>query len=127
MEKYSQIENRELGFFEYRIPIYAQVFNTPVCMQHPFKPWWDRVEPLRWDSTLRAVGILISDYIIYRNLLLPRGARIFHPYHDVFPVARSLWLRALRFVLTTKFQRIFGRISVHEELVGADLEHQVTH
>ncbi len=127
MEKYSQIENRELGFFEYRIPIYAQVFDTPLCMQHPFTPWWDRVEPMRWDSILRAVGIPISEYTIYKNLLLRRGARIFHPYHDVFPVAKFLWLRALRFVLITKFKRIFNRIPVQEELVGANLDHPVTH
>ena len=40
MEKYSRVEQPELGFIEYRVPMYAQIFQTPFCTEHPFKAWW---------------------------------------------------------------------------------------
>lgn len=40
LERYSHVENAELGFLEYKIPMYAQLFGHRFFTDHPFNPWW---------------------------------------------------------------------------------------
>jgi hypothetical protein len=95
LERFAGIERPDLGFLEYRLPIYAQVFGTPICREHPFRPWWGAVEPRSPDHTLRARPDEISAWTILRNLRDPRGARVFHPYWRRTPRGVVGWTRAL--------------------------------
>ncbi len=109
LERFSAIERPELGFLEYRLPIYAQIFGTPICTEHPFKPWWGAVEPYsRW-STLRARPDEISPLTIFMNLLRKDGARVFHPYWHRAPVGpagfASAFAGALRRSLAGRMSR----------------------
>jgi hypothetical protein len=92
---YSKIEQPELGFIEYRVPIYAQIFQIDVCRNHPFKYWGAAKKPI--EKVLRAgkkndPGIPLT--IVLRNLINLKGARVFHPYYEIFPVNifQGFWL-----------------------------------
>ena len=112
LEQYANIKEPELGFLEYRIPIYAQIFGTPFCENHSFNAWWVDVDPIFWakNPLKRAWNSLylrfnpnplnpakreISLIPIYRHLTSRMGARIFHPYEQIFPVAKQQWLGSL--------------------------------
>lgn len=112
LEKYSRVDESELGFLEYRIPIYAQIFDISFCENHSFNAWWVDVDPAFWakNFVLRAwISINlklnpnplnpakrgISLIPIFCRLNTRKGARIFHPYEDIFPMTKQQWLRAL--------------------------------
>jgi len=95
LEKFSHIQRPELGFMEYRVPIYAQIFGTPFCTDHRFTPWWGAVEPYKKNSTLRARPWPISKLTILRNLFNPKGSRVFHPYFGPTPSGLLGWGRAV--------------------------------
>lgn len=118
LEKYSNVEQPELGFIEYRIPMYAQIFNTSFCNDHPYEGWWVDVDPifkvknpfmrlinafsLRLNpNPLNPAKREISLIPIYYHLNHLKGARIFHPYEQIFPLARTQRLKAL----LNEFQR----------------------
>ncbi len=92
--RFCEIERPELGFLEYRLPIYAQIFGTRLCTEHPFRPWWGAVEPYDPDHTLRARPVEISALTIWRELQDPDGARVFHPYWRRTPKGLVGWARA---------------------------------
>jgi hypothetical protein len=94
LARFSQIARPELGFLEYRLPAYAQVFGAPFCTDHPYQPWWGAVERFDERHTLRARPVAISLCTILRNLLHPRGARLFHPYFGATPDGLAGWARA---------------------------------
>jgi hypothetical protein len=112
LEPYAQIEQPELGFLEYRIPIYAQIFGIPFCENHPFQAWWVDADPLFHANNLfqRTSNSLnrrfnpnplnptrtdISLIPIWRHLNTQTGARIFHPYQHIFPMKRQHWPSSL--------------------------------
>lgn len=112
LDQYSTVEQPELGFIEYRIPIYAQIFGSSFCENHPFQAWWVDVDPIFWVKSpiQRAINSLslrlnpnplnpakreISLIPIARHLSMPGGARIFHPYENLFPLQEGQWLGAL--------------------------------
>ena len=112
LEQYSYVAEPELGFLEYRIPMYAQIFGTPFCQDHPFDAWWVDVDPVfreqnplkrAWNSVslklnpnpLNPAKREISLIPIYRHLSTGKGARIFHPYEQVFPLQKQQWFTAL--------------------------------
>lgn len=112
LEPYSQIEQPELGFLEYRIPIYAQIFGIPFCENHPFQAWWVDADPLFHANNLfqRTSNLVnrrlnpnplnptrtdISLIPIWRHLNTQTGARIFHPYQQIFPMKKQHWPGAL--------------------------------
>jgi len=94
LTRYSRVEQPELGFLEYRVPIYAQIFGTPFCTEHPFEPWWDNIDPFREDLVLNAAPRRISRRTILRHLINPKGARVFHPYSRISPIGKVQWARA---------------------------------
>jgi len=97
LERFSEIERPELGFLEYRLPIYARAFGIPICTDHPFRPWWaadDRYH-FRLNSTLRGRASEIWAPVIRMNLMRKDGARVFHPYWRPAPIGFWRWTLAL--------------------------------
>ncbi|XGV94357.1 MAG: hypothetical protein ACAF41_00370 (plasmid) [Leptolyngbya sp. BL-A-14] len=112
LEQYSKVEEPELGFLEYRIPIYAQIFGTPFCKDHSFHAWWVDADPVFWakNPVRRAWNSLrlrlnpnplnpakreISLIPIYCHLSTEMGARIFHPYEQLFPMTKQQFVGSL--------------------------------
>ena len=95
LERFALIDRPELGFLEYRLPIYAQVFGTPFCTEHPFRPWWGAVEEYSRNHTLRARPREIWAPTILANLARRDGARVFHPYWERAPRGCWGWTKAL--------------------------------
>jgi hypothetical protein len=89
LSRYGEIEIPELGFLEYRVPVYAQVFGTPLVPDTCFRPWWAE-EPATahvnrsaklmhaWKSQVRLPMMLLEAH-------RPGGRRVFHPYREVYP------------------------------------------
>jgi hypothetical protein len=93
LEKYASVEQPELGFLEYRVPIYAQIFETPFCVDHPFQIAGSGDSTTsKNEETLNAKRFDISLITIFKHLIDRNGARVFHPYRKVFPLKRSQWL-----------------------------------
>jgi len=118
LEVYSQIDQPELGFLEYRIPMYAQIFGIPFCENHSYNAWWIDVDPLFQSTNIfqRAINLIhirlnpnilnptgkdVSLIQIFKHLNTKKGSRIFHPYQHIFPIKRKMWLWAL----ISSFQR----------------------
>ncbi|WP_407278608.1 hypothetical protein U5817_20395 [Aromatoleum evansii] len=90
LERYAGIHNPDLGFLEYKIPIYAQIFGVPFCTAHPYNPWWGD-DPSTRDAPLlaRALNSETRDVplrSILTHLALPWGSRIFHPVFREYPL-----------------------------------------
>jgi hypothetical protein len=98
LDRFCEIERPDLGFLEYRLPVYARVFGTPVCAEHPYDPWLAALERYSLGSTLRAVPQEIFTPTIIANLLRADGARVFHPYYHRAPDG---WLRSAAALLST--------------------------
>jgi hypothetical protein len=109
---FSAIERPELGFLEYRLPIYAQAFGIPFCTEHPFRPWWGAVEKYHWAHTLRARPREIWAPTILWNLLREDGARVFHPYWAPAPRGVAGWTRTL---LASLVRPLTTRLKMHWE------------
>ena len=91
LDKYAQMPDAELGFLEYKLPIYAQIFGIPFCTAHPYKPWWaddpaTRSLPLR-AKILNADVYQVPLRMVFIHLLSRSGARIFHPYFRTYPLS----------------------------------------
>jgi len=112
LERYSTVEQPELGFLEYRIPMYAQIFDISFCDNHPFHAWWVDADPLFQAKnplkrglnaihrrlnphTLNPTRSDISLIPIYRHINTRTGARIFHPYQQMYPMKGHQCLGAL--------------------------------
>lgn len=102
LEKYATIASPDLGYLEYKVPMYAQIFGTPFCTAHSVPVWWDK--PIfawhprrRWnpfppfwmippaERALNAAKREIPVAEIQRQLRLPNGARLFHPVYGIVP------------------------------------------
>jgi hypothetical protein len=127
LEAYSQIDRPELGFIEYRIPIYAQILGIPVCEDHPFAAWWVDNDPTFYNKNMwqRTRDLLdrrfnphplnptrsdISLIAIHRQLNMPTGTRMFHPYQYLFPFTRTQWLGALIYEFKRDLEWLFNKI-----------------
>lgn len=112
LAQYSNVSEPELGFLEYRIPMYAQIFGTPFCENHPFQAWWVDTDPVfrAKNPVKKAIDSLslrlnpnplnpakreISLIPISRHLSTQNGARIFHPYNQIFPMKKQQFFGAL--------------------------------
>ncbi|MEM7202867.1 MAG: hypothetical protein AAF628_21595 [Planctomycetota bacterium] len=94
LDRFAEIERPELGFLEYRIPIYAEAFGVPFCTDHPFQAWWG-TQPYSVWSTLRARPREIWAPTIFANVRRRDGARVFHPYWRRTPRGLFGWAWAL--------------------------------
>jgi hypothetical protein len=140
LERYATIEQPELGFIEYRIPIYAQIFGISICEHHPFEVWWKDVDPTyrAKDLTQRVINRFnlkfnphslhntsdprysnISLMPIFKHLNMRNGDRIFHPHQYLFPLTKRQWLGAsiaeLKRDLDWVSQKILRSHSQHQE------------
>ena len=93
MDRYSEIPKPELGFLEYKIPTYAKIFGTPLCINHPHQPWWGdapnaNAAPLL-ARVLNAENHYVPLRIIEAHRLWPWGRRIFHPVLNLYPLSQS--------------------------------------
>jgi hypothetical protein len=87
LEQYKTIPKPDLGFLEYKIPIYAQAWGFDFCRQHPFQPAWlgeTRFWRLQqhWRS-IHAQKQPVSRASLMLNMMF--GKRVFHPYVDDYP------------------------------------------
>jgi len=89
LERYGAIAEPELGFLEYKVPVYAQVFGTPLVGDTCFRPLWPE-EP--GAATTRSARTLLHAWpsalpsrVVLAEAVRPGGRRVFHPYHGVFP------------------------------------------
>lgn len=79
-ERYLTVENKEIGFLEYNIPIYAEIFHIP---------FYQKEFGVRWGGDfvshpLNARAQEVSKEYILSYLKDPKGWRIFHPYFKMW-------------------------------------------
>jgi hypothetical protein len=89
MSAYAAIDEPELGFLEYKIPVYAQAFGVPLVPDTLFRPWWPE-EPAtsratRTQSLVHAWRTPVRLPVMLYESKRPGGRRLFHPYHGVYP------------------------------------------
>ena len=109
LDPYSRVPNPELGFLEYKIPIYAQIFGLPFCIDHPHNPWWGD-DPSTKDAPLlaRALNSETKEVplrSILAHLALPAGPRIFHPVFLEYPLDTGKRLKRLALELRDEVLR----------------------
>jgi hypothetical protein len=90
LERYAYVEERELGFLEYRIPIYGHIFGIDFSDANRFHTWWAS-DPTTRNAPERERLINAGMYEISREAVLGElrqrdGTRLFHPFREVFPV-----------------------------------------
>ncbi len=83
-EKYLTVEHKELGFLEYKLPTYARIFGIP---------FFERDFGVQWlDVDNGKTGAINADHFdipagnIHRELMKPKGRRMFHPYYKSWPL-----------------------------------------
>jgi len=67
---------------EYKIPIYAKIFNIPFYKKDLGTFWWERQK----DLPINALPKEIKKSFIDKELKKTSGWRIFHPYYKIWPV-----------------------------------------
>ncbi|MBA4320186.1 MAG: hypothetical protein C0412_17445, partial [Flavobacterium sp.] len=78
-KKYLRVKNKEVGMLEYKIPIYAKIFNISFFKKN-IGVWWFSDEP----KPLNARSKEISKDYIQQELAKKNGWRIFHPYYKIW-------------------------------------------
>jgi len=114
LDRYSDIEKPEIGFLEYKLPIYGQIFGTRFCEGHPYRPCWPDPgsrPPSDRDQILNAKGRGTSLALVARELLDRGGARIFHPFYGRYPLSVRQWVSVLTERLS---QKLTGRWSLRK-------------
>ncbi len=89
LARYAGIDEPELGFLEYKVPTYAQVFSIPLVPDTCFRPWWPE-EPGtsgvgRTATLVHAWATPVKLPVMLYESLRPGGRRVFHPYHGIYP------------------------------------------
>jgi hypothetical protein len=99
LDPFSRIEAPELGWIEYRVPTYANLFGVPLRRLERFDGWWhsapDARRTPRRERVLVATGSIpsIPMRTVRYHLRRPGGARIFHPFVYPFPDGAGATLR----------------------------------
>jgi hypothetical protein len=100
LARYAQIDQPELGFLEYKVPIYAEVFGMRLVPDRCFRPWWPEdpstTEVRRRVSLVHAWPTPVRLPVMLSEALRPGGRRVFHPYHGIYPHDVSSVADALR-------------------------------
>jgi len=89
LARYAGIDQPELGFLEYKLPVYAQVFGVPLVPDTCFRPWWPE-EPATSGATraqmlVHAWRTPVRLPVMLAEATRPHGRRMFHPYHGIYP------------------------------------------
>lgn len=100
LNHYAKIQNPELGFLEYKLAAYANLFGTPIRQLPRLQVTW----PGNWNKTTRvtltAAKREIRDIDIALERLTPSGARLFHPVLRPFPITLSGTIKLMAQALT---------------------------
>ncbi len=80
LENYSLIKDKEIGFSEYKIPTYANMWGYRFFEKYVGE-WYDGDKS---ESAINAWGIEISEEYINKQLSNPDGFRLFHPYYKIW-------------------------------------------
>jgi len=80
LDKYSKIKKPELGFLEYKVPIYAKIFGIKFSKNSFYPNWFDK----NVERTLNALTKEIDKRWIIKNLKAKKGKRLFHPYYKIW-------------------------------------------
>jgi hypothetical protein len=91
-EKFAGVPQPALGFIEYKLPTYAELFGIPFHKSIDHEVWWDDHEPYSWTHALSAIPVEIKPITIALGRLLPGGKKIFHPYLRLLPESTLGWL-----------------------------------
>jgi len=97
LARYSPIPDPELGFLEYKVPVYAQIFGTPLRQSPPHDPWWDddprAIARSVLGRALNAGKQNVPLRVIEAHRMMPGGRRIFHPVFRHYPMELGARLR----------------------------------
>lgn len=89
LERYSTIDQPELGFLEYKVPVYAQAFGIPLVPDTCFRPFWPEEPrerpPKRTDALMHAWRSPLRLPVMLYEAKRPHGRRVFHPYRGIYP------------------------------------------
>jgi len=80
LEQYSKVEDRALGMLEYKVPVYAQIFEAPMYEKDLGVWWFD--DSQKWP--MNALPEVIEKEYIQDELSKPNGWRMFHPYYKIW-------------------------------------------
>lgn len=107
-EKFALVPHPEIGFIEYKLPTYADLFEIEISSSTKLDVWWDDIDPYSWKGTLHAVTIEIEPLTILLERCRPYGGRVFHPYSRAMPKSRLAWRR----LLMNSARRILSRSKI---------------
>ena len=89
LDRYAGIDRPELGFLEYKVPVYAQAFGIPLLPDTCFRPWWPEdpatAGPARRAALMHAWPSSLHLPVLLSEAARPGGRRVFHPYHGIYP------------------------------------------
>jgi len=99
-EKFKTVEQKEIGFLEYKVPTYAKIFKIPVFNKYlgeyrliPHKGFLNRIRNRFFNRTNRcsmnALKRPIRPHYIRQELKKKNGWRVFHPYFEVFDLKKK--------------------------------------
>jgi hypothetical protein len=98
LEAYASLEPRDTGFVEYRLPTLAASIGLRFVDDDRFTAWRP-ADPLQRTAPRRQRFLNGSRHAVRLPAVLTElrrsdGARLFHPYHGLFPMSISWALRA---------------------------------
>ena len=105
LSKYAIESLTEAGFLEYKIPTMAKIYGFDIYYDKQFEPWWAANPSTKNISNrlkvLNASGIDVGLITIIKELLKPRGRRVFHPYGKSFPslLENKFVIKLLRLII----------------------------
>lgn len=80
-QKYNKVKEKELGFLEYKIPLYAKIFKIPLYKKDIGVYHFDKDIN---NTPLNSMPVEIKRTYILKELKKPKGWRIFHPYFKIW-------------------------------------------
>ena len=100
LDPYSKLEWPVRGYGEYRMPMYAQVFDVPLCTSHKFGVWWPDDPQMRYPSDEQRVLTPMQDPLPLKKILKyaadANAPKLIHPYYRIYPITVGDWLRLFR-------------------------------
>ncbi|HMK62365.1 MAG TPA: hypothetical protein VK386_02000 [Acidimicrobiales bacterium] len=85
---YQGVDRPELGFLEYKVPVYAEVLGMRLVPDTVFRPWWPEDpahSPRRREQLVHAWSSQVRLPMVLAEALRPAGRRAFHPYRGIYP------------------------------------------
>jgi hypothetical protein len=114
INRYSNRELPLVGFLEYTIPTYANIWGYKFFLDHPYNPFWYCNPHIQYNKknrfVLNAIGEQCKSWEIFKKLIVPKGLRVFHPVTVSIEIPKSKlmprWLYFLYYKLKTNTRRL---------------------